>query len=41
VLIARMLASEPELLLLDEPTSYLDLQAEQELTSCCTGSTSG
>ena len=30
-LIARVLATQPEALLLDEPTTYLDLQAEQEL----------
>jgi len=30
-LIARMLVTEPEMLLLDEPTSFLDLAAEKEL----------
>ncbi|MFH1070593.1 MAG: metal ABC transporter ATP-binding protein, partial [Candidatus Glassbacteria bacterium] len=30
-LIARMLVTEPEMLLLDEPTSFLDLTAEKEL----------
>ena len=31
VLVARVLATEPDALLLDEPTTYLDLQAEQYL----------